>query len=202
VYRTYCSQNEGQLKRQFDAVIIDEASMLMLPLSFYAAGLAKERVIVAGDFRQLPPIVLSDEPIAKEWLKQDPFFKSEIPKKIQVEMPHLAQLYEQFRMRRQICEVVRELSYDRLDTVREKRPDSMPLGVSPLLYLDTGSLQPWAAMRLGSYSRYNLTHALLIRKLVVHLNTTGYLKVGRAGVIAPYAAQVEMVEALFGRRGY
>src|SRR5262249_31668303 len=45
----------------FDVVIIDEASMVLLPALFHAAGLAKEKVIVSGDFRQLPPIVPTDE---------------------------------------------------------------------------------------------------------------------------------------------
>ena len=38
----------------FDVVIIDESSMLLLPLVTYVAGLAKEKVTVTGDFRQLP----------------------------------------------------------------------------------------------------------------------------------------------------
>ena len=45
----------------FDVVIIDEASMVLLPALFHAAGLAREKVIVSGDFRQLPPIVQTDE---------------------------------------------------------------------------------------------------------------------------------------------
>lgn len=49
VYRTYAGP---ALPRLFDVVVIDEASMLMLPLAFYAAGLATGRVTVAGDFRQ------------------------------------------------------------------------------------------------------------------------------------------------------
>jgi hypothetical protein len=39
--------------------VIDEASMLVPPLVYYTAGLATQSVTVAGDFRQLPPIVMS-----------------------------------------------------------------------------------------------------------------------------------------------
>lgn len=63
VYRTYLGQNAPQ---KFDAVVIDEASMLMPPLVYYVAGLGTQSVTVAGDFRQLPPIVMSEEQIAED----------------------------------------------------------------------------------------------------------------------------------------
>jgi hypothetical protein len=79
VYRTYLGKSEP---RQFDAVVVDEASMLMPPLVYHAAGLATQSVTVAGDFRQLPPIVMSNEPLAAEWLKCDVFEKARIPEQL------------------------------------------------------------------------------------------------------------------------
>src|ERR1022692_3359567 len=104
---------KGPLQRQFDVVIIDEASMLMFPMSFYAAGLAKRTVVVAGDFRQLPPIVLSDELLVNEWLKKDAFYKIGIPDQIKKKQPppYLVALRTQFRMREDICKLVNELFY-------------------------------------------------------------------------------------------
>ena len=58
VYQTYL---KPELERLFDIVIIDEASMLALPMVYISAGRATESVIVAGDFRQLPPIVVSED---------------------------------------------------------------------------------------------------------------------------------------------
>ena len=46
---------------QVDMVIIDEASMVLLPMAWFVAGLAKDRVIVCGDFRQIPPIVQTSQ---------------------------------------------------------------------------------------------------------------------------------------------
>jgi len=63
VYRTYLRKNP---LRQFDVVVVDEASMLMPPLVYYVAGLATQSVTIAGDFRQLSPIIQSREPLAEE----------------------------------------------------------------------------------------------------------------------------------------
>jgi superfamily I DNA and/or RNA helicase len=52
VYRTYLGKSP---LRQFDTVVIDEASMLMPPLVYYAAGLSRESVTVAGIFASCHP---------------------------------------------------------------------------------------------------------------------------------------------------
>jgi ssDNA-binding Zn-finger/Zn-ribbon topoisomerase 1 len=56
-------------------------------------------------------------------------------------------------------------------------------------------------MKLGTYSRYNLLHALLIKKMVVHLSESGYLQAGNGvnaqiGAVAPYSAQTRLIQAL------
>ena len=38
-------------------LIIDEASTAILPMVHFASSLSKKRVIISGDFRQLPPII-------------------------------------------------------------------------------------------------------------------------------------------------
>lgn len=200
VYKTYL---KGQVERQFDVVIIDEASMLMLPMSFYAAGRASRAVVVAGDFRQLPPIVMSDEPLAAEWLKKDAFDKAGIPNQVDTKKQpaYLAALKMQYRMRDDICRVTNKLTYDGLlrthpcvDAPESRR---MPLGAAQLLYVDSTSLHPWAAMKMGTYSRYNLLHALLIRKMIVHLLGDGYLREPEAaGIVASYSAQTGLIKAL------
>jgi len=57
----------------FDVVILDEASMLLLPALFHAAGLAKESVVISGDFRQLPPIIQSEQEALRRELGKDVF---------------------------------------------------------------------------------------------------------------------------------
>ena len=208
VYRTYLRQSGP---RQFDVVVIDEASMLMPPLVYYAAGLATQSVTVAGDFRQLPPIVMSDEPLAKEWLKRDVFEMAGIADRLgRRELPpHLVGLRTQYRMCEPICTVINELFYDdhplHSDPSVNRETRRFPLSDAPLLYVDTAPFHPWTALHVGSYSRYNLFHALLVRNIVLHLAETGFLPdEGKAndavGAVAPYASQARLIQALLDDR--
>jgi len=201
VYRTYLKR---QVTRIFDVVIIDEASMLMLPMTFFAAGLASKAVVVAGDFRQLAPIVVSDDPLAIEWLKKDAFEKTNIPREVKErEAPkHLAVLSTQYRMHPEICDCVNALFYsDRpLETLNGTGSDAkyFPLGDSRLLFVDTSELNPWSAFKLGGYSRYNLLHALLIRNLAASLDEEliGPAGACKLGIISPFSAQTSLLQAL------
>jgi ssDNA-binding Zn-finger/Zn-ribbon topoisomerase 1 len=208
VYRTYLGR---QRMRSFDVVVIDEASMLMLPLIYYAAGLATHVVTVAGDFRQLPAIVTSEEAAAKDWLKRDVFEKAGIPEKIRQRAftPELVALRTQYRMREPICAVVNRLFYSdhplRTDPSIGQESSHFPLGEAPLLYVDTSPFHPWTALRLGTHSRYNLFHALLVRNMVLHLAEEGYLPGADSindavGAVSPYGAQSRLIQALLEDR--
>jgi hypothetical protein len=59
--------------QQFDAVVIDEASMAGLPYSLVMAAKAQNHLVVTGDPMQLPPIALTDDYRHKELLEQDIF---------------------------------------------------------------------------------------------------------------------------------
>jgi|GEM_PF-4876561 len=43
-------------EQNFDVLIFDEESMAPLQMIFHAASLCRYKVVIAGDFRQLPPI--------------------------------------------------------------------------------------------------------------------------------------------------
>ncbi len=208
VYRTYLGKSPS---RQFDVVVVDEASMLMLPLVYYAAGLARTSVTVAGDFRQLPPIVMSDEQLAAEWLKCDVFEKAGVPQRLKrrESTPQLVALGTQYRMREPICAVVNKLFYAdqplRSDPSVNHGGFDFPLATTPLLYVDTAPFHPWVALRIGTYSRYNLFHALLVRNVVLHLAETGFLPPAgepnnAVGAVAPYASQARLIQAFLDDR--
>jgi len=208
VYRTYLGKAS---LRQFDTVVIDEASMLMPPLVYYAAGLSTASVTIAGDFRQLPPIVMSEEDLAVRWLKRDVFEMAGIPARLEERQPtpYLVGLGVQYRMRGPICAVINELFYSdhpiRTHPSADVAGDAFPLGSSALLYVDTAPFHPWTGRRAGTYSRYNLFHALLARNIVLHLAETGFLPAASeandaVGAVAPYAAQARLIQALLDDR--
>ena len=200
IYRAYL---KGQVERSFDVVVIDEASMLALPMSFYGAGLANRHVVVTGDFRQLPPIIMSDDDLAEEWLKCDVFSKAGIVKalKSKKELPYLVTLRTQYRMSEDICDVINTLFYDDypLETARDIGPnEDFPFGNSSLLYIDTAPYHPWSSLRVGTYSRYNMFHALLLRNMASRLSRCSYMETKNvnAGIISPYSAQTKLIQRM------
>ena len=206
VYRAYLGTTAP---RQFDVVVIDEASMLMPPLVYFAAGLATKSVTVAGDFRQIAPIVMSDGPLAEQWLKRDVFRIAGVKDSVDRGqlVPQLQGLSHQYRMLEPICGVVNTFFYDgRLVTARDDPPGlpAFPFDPGPLLYVDTAELGPWAAFSEGTRSRYNLVHALLVRNIVTHLRDEGYLPADgvneRVGVVAPFRAQADLIQELLDER--
>ncbi len=80
--------------RQFDTVILDEASIAPIPALWIAAGRAEKNAVVVGDPMQLPPIVLSDHELAERWLGRQIFAVANIG----MTTPHLAKLRLQYRM--------------------------------------------------------------------------------------------------------
>jgi AAA domain len=98
-------------KRRWDTVIIDEASMAMPPLVAWASCRARKRVIICGDFYQLPPIVRSREGSAPAELGRDVFALRDIPEAIEHghKPEHLARLVVQHRMHPLIADIARTL---------------------------------------------------------------------------------------------
>jgi superfamily I DNA and/or RNA helicase/ssDNA-binding Zn-finger/Zn-ribbon topoisomerase 1 len=124
-----CYVNKSVLNRSYDCVIIDEASMAPIPALFYAAGLAKEKVIVVGDFCQLPPIakhriLYSDlrtqevkdleTTLVTKWLKDDIYTFSRTKEMLRTGelVPWLRQLNIQYRMDPDIGDVVNHIMYE------------------------------------------------------------------------------------------
>ena len=198
VTRTYLRPTEFAA---FDTVIIDEASMILLPAIFHAAGLATERVVVAGDFRQLPPIVQTEQKALHEILAFDVFHASGIAREAERGTPpRFAKLMTQFRMDDELCRPISSAFY-RGELVtsedRESSPLSLPEPFSQhLTIVDTSRVWPFATRNLFQ-SRFNLMHALAIRNLVLHLRDADSIKDergrGTVGLCTPYAAQAKLL---------
>jgi len=190
------------LERQtFDAVIVDEISMALPPLILLAAARATSRVILVGDFLQLPPIVRSDSEISSNRLRQDVFHLAGIAVDNHAtrDCRVLARLGTQRRMLPEIAEVARHLVYDSEivdhDSVFDRECPSwlrfLPDGA--LVVIDSADLHCWSGKQPGSLSRFNFYSANLAVELAamaaVALPRPAAGEPPPIGIVTPYAAQ-------------
>ena len=201
---------------KFDCVVVDEASMLQLPLYFCVAALAEKRIVIAGDFRQLPPIVrvgsnfsrgdsaaAALETEMKVLMTENPFTKSGVlaKSKIGEESSELVALRDQYRMRAAISDLISESFYPEhtLRTINEKTDKPTPWGNEAFLFFDTTSLEPESSTVNGK-SRRNLMHALTVQAIAERLFEDGWDLKSTAkksfGIITPYAKQSSLIEGL------
>lgn len=187
-----------------DAVLIDEASMAGLPSVLAAALRAKKRLILFGDFRQLPPIHLADTPSARDWLGRDVFELAGIPARIDSNEfePRVTLLETQSRMAPSIARVVSGLAYGgRLKSSSDVAARTAalaecgPWAGECLLLLDTGPLESACVRepKLGSYSRANPLHALAAVALAARALDDGCRQVG---LVTPYRMHARLTERL------
>lgn len=189
----------------WDCVILDEASMAYVPQVAYAATLAKEHIIVVGDFKQLAPIVLSRDDRVEEHLGKDIFEFVGISKLISEGRrwhPHLVMLDRQFRSHPAITEWPRKVVYsfgkNGQSLLKDGKPASEfaqitsipPFPNSPLVLIDTSHLRPYVFS--ANQSRFSPWTAVM----AVTLASQASGSKASVGVISPFAAQSRLTLAL------
>ncbi|WP_175060096.1 IGHMBP2 family helicase [Thermococcus sp. 2319x1] len=192
---------------EFDVAIIDEASQATIPSVLIPIAKAK-RFVLAGDHKQLPPTILSEE--AKE-LSETLFERL-----IQL-YPEKAKMLEiQYRMNEKLMEFPSREFYDgkikadesvkniTLADLKVREPffgepwDSILEREEPLVFVDTAERRDkWERQRKGSTSRENPLEALLVKEIVERLLRMG-VKEEWIGVITPYDDQVDLIRSLIG----
>jgi hypothetical protein len=101
-------------QRPFDVVAVDEVSMVSLIYALAASLLATERLVYAGDPRQLPPIVQSAQSNAAHWFGQNVYDWFGIAAGEDLRATQMSLLRTQYRMTDEIGSVVSRLSYGNL----------------------------------------------------------------------------------------
>lgn len=199
---------EGQA---FDAVIADETSMALPPMLFLAGGRAKARVVLVGDFLQLPPIIRSDVPVTNQRLGTDAFQLSGVARgmKPDKDAAVLTGLTEQRRMAPRIADVARHLVYNRAGfrltdhAYVNGRPvpqwlDFLP--ENPLTIVDTADLHCWCGKQPGTLSRFNFYSATIAAELAAiaatRLPEPSEEIPPPIGIVTPYAAQRRLLGRL------
>lgn len=182
----------------FDTVVIDEASMVMAPALYHAAGLAKERVVISGDFRQLPPIVQTSEQAIFDVLGRDVFDLAGIAAAVAARStpPRMVMLRQQHRMPAAICDLVSGPMYDGKLVTATRHVASehqLPAPFAPtVVIVDTSELHPFIGED-NRGSKFNLIHALVVRNASVHLASRGFTDFG---VCTTYRAQTKLLRQM------
>lgn len=185
---------------RFDVLIAEEAGMATLPPLFHAASLCRERVVVVGDPRQLPPIVVADDDRVRRAIGRTVF-------EIAVPAPEgsalVAMLTAQYRMHPAIGELVGRLFYGgRL--VHAAEPTALaaiiaraPFAGAPITVVDTAGRTRGQRAASGS-SRLNPDAAEITAELARAAIEGGTASVA---VITPYAAHAAEIRRRLAGRG-
>ena len=180
---------------RFDVLIAEEAGMATLPPLFHAATLCRERVIVVGDPRQLPPIVQCDDERVRRAIGRT-IFEVTVPEPEQSEL--VAMLESQYRMHPAIGALVGRTFYGgRL--VHCAEPGALaailsrePFPDAPITVVDTRGRTTCQRAATGT-SRLNPESARITADLALAAIRGGTTSIG---VITPYAAHAAELRRL------
>ena len=192
----------------FDVVAIDEATQATEP-SCLIPLVKGEQAIFAGDHKQLPPTILSEE--AREDLQLTAFEK--LVKQAGSSITEM--LLTQFRMNTDIMEFSNNSFYDgnleaddsvanhTLEGIIESgssfenlQPRWLNRALNPkqpVIFLDTANLDARERQRPGSHSRENPREAEIVSRIVQEL--LNYLPPKEIGVISPYDDQIDLLNS-------
>jgi superfamily I DNA and/or RNA helicase len=192
---------------QFDTLILDEASMALLPNIFFLAGLCSSNYVISGDFRQLSPIAQSKSPMAQKWLRRDIFSQAGIVTSVDhnQEDNRLVMLREQYRMHPDICNLISKVIYDdKLRTSESVIPLKEQIAMLPpfenkaLVFCDTATTDPFIARPKGSFSRMSPYSAVVSAAIALKCVEEGAKKGQRihVGIVTPYKAQAKLIDRI------
>ncbi len=174
---------------KFDVAIIDEASQTTIPSVLIPIAKA-HRFILAGDHKQLPPTILSDE----AYQLQDTLFESLIEK-----YSHKSQLLNvQYRMNNELMKFPNQEFYDnQLESAESNEHitlnDLIPDDEKVLTFIDTSGMDNNKEEQLNdSKSRINKLEAEICLNIVNKYHEQG-INNEDMGIISPYADQVKLI---------
>ena len=176
----------------FEAVVLEEAGMALLPAIYLAAGRSQYQVVLVGDPQQLPAILASRDPFAQQVMGRNIF-------EVLGDCPQRVMLDVQYRMHPAIGELVSQLFYGgalrhaasaQVEEIAARAP--FP-GRAVVVVESSGP----CCTDPGDYSRYNPGSAKLAMELAVQAVTQG----SDVAIIAPYRKQVRRIQGLLIEQG-
>ena len=189
---------------KYDNLIVDEASMAILPAVHFASSQAKKRIVISGDFRQLPPIINSNNETIYRTIGRNVFVTSGVGRSLfeGAQIPNAGMLNWQYRMPDELCKHVSDFAYNsHLRTAPDisREPLPAPAGMEkPIIIIDTSELQPFADVDVAG-SRSNTIHAVIASKLLETFASDEAF--GSVGYCTPFRSQSNLVKAMMKADG-
>ncbi|MBK7265063.1 MAG: hypothetical protein IPI12_01755 [Ignavibacteriales bacterium] len=173
-------------ERSYDVVIIDEVTMALQPMIFFAALYARKKVVVVGDFFQIQPIVLSKDPSVRARLANNIFKVNQID---HPNNPSLSTLRIQRRMKAPISEISNQTLYEGIlqnDQLKAKLTSEPAVS-----FYNTNQFHPLSIIPSSGKGRINLYNVLVAVLLAQKYFRNS--EVSDIGIISPYRAQVKII---------
>ncbi len=195
---------------EFDILIVDEVSMAPMPMLYWAASKIKKGITIVGDFKQLPPICIADDVLAKKWLGKSIFDELQIADINQAEK-RVKSLYIQYRMHPDISYIVNKWIYNnRLKNgdddddkhgafLKSKIKTDSIAGNSAVCLIDTSIHNPWCS-QLHEGGRFNLISALICVSLAERISKS-FTHNESIGIITPYRYQARLIHKIAEDKG-
>ena len=192
----------------YDAVVVDEASMAGLPYLMLMSAKSKEHLVVAGDPMQLPPISITKDVEAQQFLEQDVFtFVSgaDTTEKLfqwHDEHPEFTCFFDtQYRLKSDLAGVISAVFYEgRLkSTETTKRASKSNRSVA---LIDSSKYGPSIEQEKTErgFKPVNSVHNRLIEESVRKLKAKHLSEA--IGIIVPFRSSVYQVRNYLREKGY
>ncbi len=188
----------------FDVAVIDEGSQQVIPSTLIAISHAK-RFVMAGDHKQLPPTVVSEQ--AKK-LKYSLFEElinryKELSKilKIQYRMNEKIMRFSNEKFYENLLiadESVKNHTLKDLNLKKPKRFENILDFEKPVVFVSTCGIEAKENLPWRSTSYENIKEAQIVFDLVKEFLEIG-LKKEDIGIISPYLSQVKRIKLLFSQ---
>lgn len=184
---------------EFDAVVVDEGSMANLPYLMVLAAHAKWHIVVVGDPMQLPPIAMTNDRKAREFLERDIFTtvsgagqSKDLFKWHDQNQSFTAFFDTQYRLESSLADVISTVFYEgRLKTGKLKDESLNELSGRSFHLVNTAKYGPYIEQKSGErgFKPVNLVHQEVVERLLKNMAGRGIL-MEQVGVIVPFRSAV------------
>ncbi len=185
---------------EFDAVIIDEASMANLPYLIVLAAKAKSHIVVVGDPIQLPPIAVTNDYKSRNFLEKDIFTYVSKAKSTEglfnwhdINRPITTFFDTQYRMKRDLAEVLSSVFYEgRLVTANGRGDTLNSKNGTTVNVIDTQKYRPVLTQKdeKRGFNPVNKVHMQVLLRIIKRLVMKNNVLPDEIGVMVPFRNSV------------